>query len=279
MPKIATGIGRTIDLRYPSNVFIAVATVVGGAIAFFPTLGDGFAEAFVAGARAGGGTFLGWAIARELDPDRPWSAGVAAVLAFVVSFIGDPMLAVAGVALLASRIAVRSTGLHPTPVDLLVVIGAAAYAATRTGGFPVAVVLGLSLVVDGRLPGGSKRRVAIAGYGVLGAAVTSAAVAGNLVPDPTAAAGWDWLLVAVAVVGSVLVLRPPNVTSRSDWTDRPLEARRLRASRIVALGVVAGSAVWAGGEGLAAAAPVAAAMAGSLLPQPSQRAVPESARA
>ena len=58
---------------------------------------------------AGGGTFLGWAIARELDPDRPWSAGVAAVLAFVVSFIGDPMLAVAGVALLASRIAVRST--------------------------------------------------------------------------------------------------------------------------------------------------------------------------
>jgi hypothetical protein len=279
MPKIATGIGRPIDPRYPSNVFVVVATVVGGAIAFFPALGDGFGEAFVAGARAGGGTFLGWAIARELDPDRPWSAGVAAVLGFVASFIGDPMLAVAGVALLGSRIAVRSTGLHPLPVDLLVVLGAAAYAATRTGGLPAAVILGLFLVGDHRLPGGSRRRVAIAGFGVLGASVVTAAVAGTLVPDPTTVAGWEWLLLGVAVLGSALVLRPPIVTSGCDRAGRPLHARRLRAARIVALGVVAGSAIWAGGAGLAAAAPVAAAMAGSLFPQPAPRPVPDSVRA
>ncbi|MDX1690344.1 MAG: hypothetical protein R3290_04905 [Acidimicrobiia bacterium] len=275
MPHPVTGIGRPIDPRVPSNLFVIAATLAGGAAGFFPALGDGFGDAVWAGVLTGGAGFVAWAVGRELDPDRPATAGVAAVVAIALAFVGDPGLALSGAAILATRILVRTTGVFPTVVDLVVVAGFAAYVATRSAGLPVAVVTGLALLADGRLPGPSTNRVTVAGDLIVVAAIVAALIAGTAVPDPAGVAGWEWLLVGVAVVGAVVVVRPPLVSATADWSDERLDGHRLRAGRVAALAMVAGAAVWGGAVGLAAVAPVSAAMAASLLPLP----VPSAASA
>ncbi|MCJ7725459.1 MAG: hypothetical protein MUP76_03615, partial [Acidimicrobiia bacterium] len=78
-----SGIGRPIDPRYPSNRFILiVAPLAGLAWRVWKLASEGdWSPAVGRALVAGMATFLAWAIARELDPDRPWTAGVAAVLA------------------------------------------------------------------------------------------------------------------------------------------------------------------------------------------------------
>ena len=271
MARYVTGIARTIDPRYPSNVFAIVVAFAGGAVAFFPTLDEGFWVAVGNGILAGGAGFIAWAVARELDPDRPVVAGIAAVGGVAASFVGDPGLAVAGLVLIASRIVVRSTGLVPTMTDTAVVVAGAAYVATRPGGFPVAVIAGLALLADGRLPGKSANWTTVGADVTVVTAFVAAAWSGRLVPEFAAISGWAWVVLAIAAVGALLVVRPPIVTSETDWTRQPIDCRRVRASRVTALSAVIGAIGWTGAVGLAAIAPVAVAMLAALLPLPARR--------
>ncbi len=272
-----TGIGRIIDPRYPSNRFAAFFTLLAGAVHGAVTLPDGFGDAVQAGILGGGAAFLAWTVGREIDPDRPASAVLAAIGAAALAFGGDPGLGLTALTMVAARIAVRSTGVAIMPVDALVVIAGSAYVATRPSGFPLALVMAGTLLADTRLPGGS-RLGHLAAAGTLGASLVAATISGTMAPDPASFDGWAWLPLATAVLGAVLVLRPPVVTAKADATRLPLEPRRVRAARLVALCAVAGALIWGGADGAWAAGPVSVAMVASLAPQAVAARVPMSAR-
>ena len=253
-PQLGSGIGRPIDLRYPSNRFVVAATVVAGAIGFL--FGDG--NAFSDGVTAGGAVFLAWAIGRELDPDSTWSAGVAAPIALALWFIHPPGLAITGAVLLVLRIVARTTGRSPALVDMVVVGGFAAFTAWRPGGVIAASAIGVALVLDCVLA----RRNDPVQYGaglatVLAAGVVATGWAQPLdFTDPTA--GWIVLVAVAVAAGATMPLG--SVRSVGDLTGEPLSASRVRLARLVAAVVVIGYAALGGSAGLETVAPAVAAM-------------------
>lgn len=119
-------IGRPVDLRYPTNRAIAVLsllTLIAGAL-----LGLARGEAWIAGLLGGlawgGSVFLAWALARETDPDRWFSAYFAAggALAGVI-LLGKPHFLLLFWILLGLRTVNQSTGLAPGVVDWIGLYG------------------------------------------------------------------------------------------------------------------------------------------------------------
>jgi len=264
-PTRFSSIGRGLDPRFPSNLFVLLFTPLAGVVAGVVALvsGDGVGSAARAGLLSGGTAFLAWAIAREIDPDDPIPAGAAAVAAPFVLLIGDPGLGIMAASLLTARILVRSTGLVPRPTDLVAVAGLAWYVATRPGGLPAALVLAAAVAADRRLPGEDSQWSVPAALAAAGGAVVAAALTGGIAIEAVAPAGWEWLLVGVAGAGALLVLRPPLVVSVCDATDERITERRLRVGRLGALASASGPLLWLGGPGLAVAAGTWAAMAAS----------------
>jgi len=119
-PKLTT-IGRPIDLRYPTNLAIVLLTLVMFAAGIWTMTMRG--ESFVASvphSLAWAGTvFLSWALAREVDPDRWYSAFFAAAGGFIAAsmYAPPPLLAIFWF-LLALRFINRSTGHPPGLLDV-----------------------------------------------------------------------------------------------------------------------------------------------------------------
>jgi hypothetical protein len=266
-PTRFSSLGRGFDPRIPSNLFVLLITPFAGVVAGVAALvaGDGVGSAARSGLLAGGSAFLAWAIAREIDPDDPVPAAVAAVAAPFVVLIGDPGLGVMATGLLAARILVRSTGLVPRPTDLVVVAGFAWYVATRPGGLPAALVLAAAVAADRRLPGEVSAWSIPMALVAAGGSVAAAGLTGRIAIEAVAPAGWEWLMVGVAAAGSLLILRPPLVVSMCDATGEHIVERRLRAARLGALASAAGPLLWLGGPGLVMAAGTWAAMAASFV--------------
>ena len=214
-----TGIGRTIDLRYRSNQIVVGGTVaaavlagVAGYLADSPDL----VEAGVVGL----GTFLAWALAREIDPDHPASATLSMVIAMALGLIAPPAALAAAVVMLAMRVIVGSVGTHLRLVDSLVIAGSAALAATSPAGLPVAGAASYALL---------RRRHRLASALVVLAAVPAFAIA-----DWTLAFGLPslWVGAGLGIMGlaELLWLRPSHIAATADSGD-PIQARHVTAAR------------------------------------------------
>ncbi|MBU1865898.1 MAG: hypothetical protein KKE89_05745 [Actinobacteria bacterium] len=263
-----SGIGRAIDPRYPSNLFVLIAAPLAGvAWMTWKLASEGDWSIALTGALVAAiATFLAWAIARELDPDRPWTAGVAAVLAAAVFGAGAPSLLVSGAILLAVRITVRSTGLAPRMTDLAVVAGFGAVVGTSDPGLAAGALLGAVLVIDRFLPGGAA--AASLPIGVVGVAAAAAAAAawGTLIPAPGLPHGPEWVIVGVAAAGLAAVARPGSVEALGDYRREPLPPGRVRLGRLLAVAGAGLTFIWLGGEGLTSGSAVWASLAAAALP-------------
>jgi hypothetical protein len=228
--------------------------------------GEGLLDSALMGAAAGAAAFLGWAAGRELDPDRPWTAGVAAVAAGLLVISGRPSLAQTALLMVTARVVTRSTGLQPTVVDRAVVVAGAGYVASTVGGFPVAVVGAAMMAADGFLPGGTRAAAWTTAAAAAVAAVVGGLLGGTLAVDPSPIDGGDLPAVIVAGLAIVGLLRRPRVTVSADYTGEVLRVGRVWTSR---LGVGVGAAlaaVWAGGGGIVGMGAAWAALAAASLP-------------
>lgn len=253
MPRLKdfTHVGRIVDPRQPSNLFALLASL-GSALVVFALDTTDLPRAFATGLA----TFAAWAIARELDPDRPRSAAVAALLVPIsVLTLGAPAPAPLFVALLTVRILVRTTGLPPKTTDLAVLtIGAIAIADTPAG-WAAGILLAFAMVRDAALPGEPPPNA-----GWWGAALAVGVTARVALVDGLGA--WDTptavSLVAfgLGLAGAVLVLRPTLVLSLGDFTKVPLEPVRVREGALFGIltGIVA--FVAAGDPGIVALSPL-----------------------
>jgi|GEM_PF-1445298 hypothetical protein len=115
-------IGRPVDLSYPTNRAIAVITLglllMGGVIALVQ--GESWSQAALQGLAWGGSAFLAWALCRETDPDRWYSAFFATAGAVASTILlGPPSFLFLFWFLLAMRTINRSTGTPPGVLDFV----------------------------------------------------------------------------------------------------------------------------------------------------------------
>lgn len=246
---------RLVDVRVPSNAFITVFALLVG-------FGSGYSHGVDSGVRGALVVFLVWAIGRELDPDRPLVACVAAVLAIPFAIFGDSDLLALACMLLAVRIVVRTAGKGVTFVDCIAIVALCAFAGRSMPTLVGAAVLVSSLVLDRAFPPATGRRVVLtaclAAVGAVFVAVFHASVEPGSWNDLATA---RWVAIALGVAASLVVaafpLRTP-LRSRGDATREPLLPVRLWLCRtlaastvIVALAVRGGaapgefSALWA----------------------------------
>ena len=248
-----SGITRGFDLSLPSNRFVLLGTPAAGVVAGVVTLlaGDGPATAVRHGFSAGGATFIAWAVVRELHPDRPVLAALAAVVAPLGLVAGDPDLLAAAVVLLGARVVAGTTGRAMRWVDVAIVGAVAFPVAMRPTGSGVLTSTAIALLAV--LPVQDRRRLQLATGAVLVAGLAALGWWGfeaGFDPDP-----WS---IAAAALGASSLMGPRRVTAGTDRSGGRISPRRVRAARGFALIAAAAAAV---GSDPATMAPVWTALA------------------
>jgi hypothetical protein len=257
-----TGIGRPLDFRYRSNRFVAIASVIAGLATFAWRWSSGSDEIIVWSFQVAGAVFLAWAIARELDPDDPSPATVATVLVLPFMVLGPPSLAASAAALLAIRIAARTTGLSPQGIDAVFLTLAAAYLGSDRASWPA---LAASIVAVGTdrfaEPPGPARTLWFGAAMTLAAAIGAVTFPGSSVWTPPTRPEWVVLGATLAAAFlAVVTTRPPR--SRGDFQDDVLSQPRLRSGRVLVLFTLVMGAIARGGPATHALAPLWAAALG-----------------
>lgn len=246
-----THIGRIIDLRLPSNR-ILVLVPAGAALVLFGLDTTDVRRAF-AGAL---GAAAAWMLARELDPDRPHAATIAAIAAPASTLVfGAPSPGALFVTMLTARILARTTGLPPRSTDYAVVAVGTVLIADTPWGWAAGILLAFAMVRDAALPGDPPPNAGLWGA-VLAIGVTLRAALGDrlgewTVPEPAGLA-----VLVLGLIGAAIVVQPMPVAALGDWTLAPLEPRRVREAALFAV-LTAALAVLAGGDaGVVAVAPL-----------------------
>jgi len=257
--RIATGIGRKLDLDYPSNRYALVATLLAGLGTLLWRWSTGADDIWAWSFRVAVGAFLAWAIGRELDPDDTGSAGLAAVVVVPLMVLGAPSLASSVAILLATRITVRTTGISPHLIDGMLLTVGAAYLGARPESWPALGTLILAVGTDRyALPPGHDRTLWFSGAMTVAGVVTAVTFA-----DPP---GWsrptisEWVILGVtAVVGFLAIVNTRPLRSRTDYHDRTLSEPRLRFGRVLVVFTLAVGVVYIGGPIMPSLTPVWAA--------------------
>ena len=115
-------LGRKVDINHTTNRFILIFSLTVGVIGYFAT------GAFSSGLSLAGGTFLTWALVREVDPKHEYSAFLSAALSLTNLFYFERMnlLAIVWILLLL-RMVSEICGKKLTLLDFLIVFGFSAY--------------------------------------------------------------------------------------------------------------------------------------------------------
>jgi hypothetical protein len=250
---LRSGITRGFDLSHLSNRFILLATPGLGVVAGLVTLalGDGWPAGFRNGLAAGGAAFLAWAVTRELHPDHPGIAAIAALLAPLGILRTGPDLLAAAVVLLGARVVAGTTGRVLRWFDVALFVVVAGPVAWRASGPGVLSTTAIALAIV--LARQERRRRETA--------VTVALLAGLAVYSWTRfepAFEFDPWFIAPAVLGLVALVGPGRVAVGTDRAGGVVSPNRVRAARAFAWIAAAGAAL---ALDPAALAPVWAALA------------------
>ncbi|MCK5827916.1 hypothetical protein KAH43_05255 [Candidatus Bipolaricaulota bacterium] len=224
-------VGRSIDLRYPPNLAIALLTLATFAAGIWTMMmrGDSFVASAPHSLAWAGIVFLSWALAREVDPDRWYSAFFAAAGGFIAAsiFSPPPLLMIFWV-LIALRFINRSTGHPPGLLDI------AAFCAVSVWlGWTTHWLIPL-LALPALLLAGKRLRPALAQTLVTVAVAASGIALGmmrdwTLTPLDPAEGLLGARAIAVITLGCTLVIHSyRNVRSRADRTDELLQPHRVQ---------------------------------------------------
>ncbi|WP_374688698.1 hypothetical protein [Promineifilum sp.] len=246
---------RGYDLRLGYNRVILGLSALGALVAAAVRLvADATVEeALWRAVAAGAAVFAAAAIAKELDPDRPRAAVVAAAVAAAGAWFIRPdtldVLAALLWLILAVRLINRSTGLRPKLSDALALLAVAAWLLWR--GFPLfGALAGGVFLLDARLHDGRRLHAVLGALALVSIAIAWALGWVDLAPIPSG----RWLtagLLAVAVAFIPVILTYYTVAATADATGAPLNGARVQAGQAVALGSGLSLASWQGQPGAA----------------------------
>ena len=265
-----SSIARPLEPQYPTNraVLILLPLIALGmsAVAFF------IRDAGLAGAASAGlggmlTAFLAWALGREVDPDRNAAAFIAMALAVAAVALGHaPALWLLALALMATRIVVRTVGPAARLTDLAIVTGLAGLAVFLDGYWAMGLIAGFAMAVDLLYDRSRTLNLVFAAFAIgfsMFALVQSGGdiAAVTLQPLGLVEPGWSLAALILTALTGIFILTCPAVASLCDSSDNPLERRRVRGGGVIVL-LFATAAMFEGQAGLLAALPVWAVLAG-----------------
>ena len=226
-----TTVGRPIDLRYPTNLAISLLTLATFAAGIWTMMmrGDSFVASVPNSLAWTGIVFLSWALAREVDPDRWYSAFFAAAGGFIAaSMFSPPPLLIIFWMLISLRFINRSTGQPPGLLDV-----AAFCTASVWLGWTTHWMIPL-LALPSLLLAGKRLRPALAQTLIAVAVAASGIALGmmrnwTLMPLDPAESLLGARVIAAITVGCTLVIHSyRHVRSQADRTDENLETYRVQ---------------------------------------------------
>ena len=227
-PQLST-IGRAVDLRYSTNRAIAVLSLLAliAGVILGLTRGDAWTAMLLHGLQWAGAGFLAWAAAREIDPDRWYSAFFAAAGALAGAILlGPPSFLLLFWLLIALRFINRSTGAAPGVLDLVALYGIALWL-----GFSAHWTIPL-LTFPTMLFAGIERLPKWLRVGLPLALPTAAVILGLTRGWRFAVPSWAlWELVGLLVIAASMIpvlVSYGVVRSVGDRTGEPLAPRRVQ---------------------------------------------------
>lgn len=234
-----TTIGRTIDIHYPTNLAIIIVSLAAFAGGMWTMMvrEESVVASLLAGLAWAGSVFLSWALAREIDPDRWYSAFFAAAGGLIAASIyAPPGLLLLFWFLISLRFINRSTGLAPGWLDVIGYCGMSVWLGVSIHWIiPLLTLPALGLIEPKRFA------PPIPFLLIVGIPIASFAL-GHLQHWQVAWLHWPenrteiWIL-TVVVLTALPVIHAYRVTrSMADRTDRPLEPRRVQRAMIWAMG-------------------------------------------
>ena len=266
MEKISS-ISRPLDMNYPSNKLISLLGVVVAVLGAVSqsTRGFSFLDSASWGIQAGLTVFLSWTLSRELDPDYPNSAALSAAISILgITFFFLPSLGTIFWLLLLLRILNRSTGLQPTLLDLIGLLGLAVWI-SLDGSWQYLAATAAALLVDNLLSEKENSRLIFSALAALSAGLLSI-FRQNARLFPADITWYPFLIIlAVAVLFLPVILRSRKVSSRCDQTQERIQPRRVQLCQLFALLIGLISVVWQGPSALLDLYPLWAAFLGSFL--------------
>ncbi len=188
---------------------------------------------------------------------RPLGAGLALIALLV---FGTPSLLVFVWLLLALRIVNRSMGLPAQPLDTLAVLGLGAWL-TWQGDWIVGLMTAVAFLLDGLLTPPLRTHLIVSGLAFAGTVVLSI-FHGDMVMKGGATLPLAIASVVMAGLFLVVIATSRKVRTVGDITGEPLVSRRVQAAQAFALAIALLYLWWQGASGLAAMAPLWAAMMG-----------------
>ncbi len=254
---------RSLSPKSRSHLLIVGSAGLAFAVVLAARLNDGhnLVESVGVAVNAGVMLFLSWAVAREIDPDNPGSAFAAAAVGALILLGGTaPAGALVGV-LLALRIVIRTTGKHPSPLDLVVVPLLSAVFAFTPRGWIGGLAMAAALVWDTLLPEPGSLRNRGSALVALVAAVAVTTVQGTLGEGFRNPKLLGWVVLAGAMVAFALMnwYVPRSPCDRSRGT---VDVQRLKAGWFLALSTGIFAFVWFGGNSVSLLAGLWAALIG-----------------
>lgn len=243
-------IGRPIDPDHPSNAFIlgfSFAAFLGFGIYSYFT-GSSTPSSLLFGVRSFISVFFAWALGREVDPDRPLSAGLAAIgQAVVIWIIGVPSLLLPLWALFSFRILNRTTGTKAGWADSFLVTAISLWLGYQFS-WVVTGATAFILLADGFMNDPNRKHI-IPGL------LTGGATVYLLINAPSIWTGYgDYPLKLGIVLGISLVFLSViydnrNLISTGDKSEKKLSGPRVQLTQFIALSLAILPPLWSGVSG------------------------------
>lgn len=236
--------GYDITLRY--NQLILGLSVACAAAAFSLQNGS-TGSRLVASVAAGAITFLTAALSKELDPDRPHAAPLAALLVipFLTYFTAEGAVALFWL-IGTARFLNRATGLRPTILDLAVLLLSTIWLGWQVTPL-FGILMSIMLSLDSQLPDGQRIHAA---YGIAVFLVTAVLYGRQdwlaIMPDM-----WQVVALLAIAIGFVpVVLSAYHTTAVGDVTGERLHPWRVQTGQVFALSTGLVIASWFGESGI-----------------------------
>jgi hypothetical protein len=157
--KRISSLSRSLDMDYPDNrliVYLCAVVFISSAI-FWILSGDNFLPGIIWSGRAALSVFFAWALTKEIDPDHPESAIIAAGIGVSGLFLSDyPSLLIALLLVFLFRMVNRTVGVSLTLSDSIMIVITGIYL-IYTGKWMYGIMMSIAFFMDAALSKPVKR--------------------------------------------------------------------------------------------------------------------------
>lgn len=232
--EIRSALLRPIDLDYPDNrIIIYLSTVIFIASISYQILsGERLNEAIIWAGRSALSIFFAWAITKEIDPDNPHAALIAAGLCVCcLLFLESPFILPLVLLLFLFRITNRISGIIPTLFDSILILLTGTYL-IYTGNWIQGLLMSFAFFMDTRLNEPIKRHFIFAFIClIISLFVLYRSNIEILFPSQYQI----FILLLLIVFSIVKIINTGIPRTLSDVKSKPLSKERIIATRMIAL--------------------------------------------